>query len=256
MPLNLPNQITLARLVLACAFFALLTFAPAAHLEGARAWLTAAFCIFLVAVVSDAIDGHVARMLDQVSTFGRIVDPVVDKVLICGAFAFLAGPKFHTPDGTSLSGVAPWVVVLILGRELLISAFRAQSEAAGRDFSAVWSGKIKMIVQSATVGVIVGRLAFFPEHTWLGQISTALIWLTVAVTIWSLFTYVRRAWPLESVSRHNSAEHAAARPEPRDEPRLRHAFPEKTPIHLPLGEAPVIHTVTQKSERPAPGATA
>lgn len=199
MPLNVPNQITLARLVLACVFFAILSFAPASHLESARSWLTAAFWVFLVAVVTDAVDGHIARRLKQVSTFGRIVDPVVDKVLVCGAFAFLAGARFHAPDGSSLSGVAPWIVVLIVGRELLISAFRAQSEAAGRDFSAVWSGKIKMIIQSVTVCVIIGRLAFFPANGVWAQIANGLVWLTVVVTIWSLYTYVRRAWPMEVV---------------------------------------------------------
>ncbi|MBL8878569.1 MAG: CDP-diacylglycerol--glycerol-3-phosphate 3-phosphatidyltransferase [Phycisphaerales bacterium] len=193
MPLNIPNQITLARLLLACVFFVILAVAPPAHALAAQTYLIAAFWVFLVAVVSDVIDGHLARMLKQVSTFGRIVDPVVDKVLVCGAFAFLAGAKFHSPDGASLSDVAPWLVVLILGRELLISAFRAQSEATGRDFSATWSGKIKMIVQSTTVCVILGRLAFFPTSAAWRQIAIVLVWLTVIVTLWSLYTYVRRA---------------------------------------------------------------
>lgn len=256
MPLNLPNQITLARFVLACIFFALLTFTPAVYLDGARIWLSAAFWVFLVAVVSDAIDGHIARTLGQVSTFGRIVDPVVDKVLICGAFAFLAGPKFHAADGSSLSGIAPWIVVLILGRELLISAFRAQSEAAGRDFSAVWSGKLKMIVQSTTVCVIVGRLAFYPEHAGLLLFSTVLIWLTVAVTIWSLFTYVRRAWPLESHPGRSSHPPASPEIDTEDISRPRNPITTKNPSNTAQGEPPAACPVTRIANRTAPGATA
>lgn len=217
MPLNIPNQITLARLLLACVFFVVLAIAPPTHSTAAQNYLIAAFWLFLVAVVTDAVDGHVARMLKQVSTFGRIVDPVVDKVLICGAFAFLAGVKFHSPDGASLSNVPPWIVVLILGRELLISAFRAQSEAAGRDFSASWSGKIKMIVQSTTVCVILGRLAFFPTSAFWNRTATAFVWLTVAVTLWSLFTYIRRALLIANADSRSTTRRAS----PPDDHELR-----------------------------------
>lgn len=194
MSINLANQITLFRLALAVGFFAVLSTASADALLRERVLLVWAFWLFLVAALADVLDGYVARALSQETTFGRIVDPVVDKVLVCGAFIFFASSQFADPaTSVNRSGVAPWMVVLILVRELLVSAIRSHVESTGADFRAVWIGKLKMLVQSTTIGVILGRLAWFPAVTWLETAARALVWLTVVVTFASMLAYLGRA---------------------------------------------------------------
>lgn len=190
MNINIPNQITLARLAMALLFFALLGYyAPSPE----RAWLLdVCFWLFLVAALSDVLDGYLARTWGQVTAFGRVVDPVVDKVMVCGAFLYFASDLFHDPvSGRNLTGVAPWMVVLVLLRELLVSALRSFSEAQGNDFAANWIGKLKMFVQSATVCVVLGVLAWYPQT--LSWLRVLCVWLTVIVTTMSIAGYLHRA---------------------------------------------------------------
>jgi CDP-diacylglycerol--glycerol-3-phosphate 3-phosphatidyltransferase len=195
MRVNLPNQITLARLGLAVVFFALLSTYSAARFESNRWLLTLCFWIFLIAALGDILDGLLARALRQVTSLGRILDPVVDKIMVCGAFVFFASGAFVDPvSQTNITGVAPWMVVVILLRELLVSALRSFSEAGGQAFPATWVGKLKMFVQSATVCVILGQLAWLgPGWSWLRIVC---VWLTVVVSAASVVAYVRRAAPL------------------------------------------------------------
>ena len=191
MRINIPNQLTIARLVLAIVFFALLSFYDPTNPE--RHWLlTTCFVIFLVAVLTDFLDGYLARTWKQVTSFGRICDPVVDKVIVCGAFVFFASMLFYHPaEGRNITGVQPWMAVLILVRELLVSAIRSFSESQGTEFAANWVGKAKMFVQSASVCVILGVLAWFPEK--LAWLRVTAVWATVIITAGSIVTYVKRA---------------------------------------------------------------
>ncbi len=191
MRINIPNQITLARLVLALVFFALLSFYSTEG-DGRQGLLAVCFWIFLVAVVTDMIDGYLARTWEQVTSFGRIVDPVVDKVIVCGAFVFFASGLFYDArTGRNITGVQPWMAVLILVRELLVSAIRSFSEAGGKSFAANWVGKAKMFVQSTAVCVILGVLAWYEDTlAWLRVLS---VWVTVVVTALSIIAYVNRA---------------------------------------------------------------
>src|SRR5206468_3179704 len=97
--------------------------------------------------ISDIIDGYLARLQNQVTSFGRVLDPFVDKVLVGGAFILLSGPNFINTNGVHVSGVEPWMVVLIIGRELLVTSLRGVSESQGRQYAASLHGKIKMVVQ-------------------------------------------------------------------------------------------------------------
>jgi len=191
MRVNIPNQITLGRLVLAIVFFGLLSFYSPA--DPGRHWLlSVCFWVVLVAVLSDVVDGWLARTWKQVTSFGRICDPVADKVIVCGAFVFFASGVFYNVDTQqNVSGVQPWMVVLILVRELLVSAIRSFAEAQGTEFAAIWVGKAKMFVQSASVCVILGVLAWYPETlAWLRELC---VWVTVVVTALSIIAYVNRA---------------------------------------------------------------
>lgn len=197
MSINLPNQITLGRLALSIVFFALLSQSDATVLRGPSALLQAAFWVFIAAAISDILDGMIARMTQQITVFGRIVDPVVDKVIVCGGFVFLASSAFEI-DGKSQSYVQPWMVIVVLVRELLVSAIRSYAESGGRDFSAIPIGKVKMFVQCATIGVILGQLGFgLTNLAWLKPI---FVWATVIVTAASALAYIARARRLLSAA--------------------------------------------------------
>lgn len=190
MRINIPNQITLGRLGLAIVFVALLSCFDATRIEQQRWLLQVCFWIFLAAVVGDVLDGLLARLLHSVTSFGRIADPVVDKVLVCGAFVLFASPHFW--DGErNIAGVQAWMAIVILTRELLVSAVRSHVEAEGQEFGASWVGKLKMFVQSATVCVVLARLAWQLEG--LATLHVVAIWATIVITVASAVSYVRRA---------------------------------------------------------------
>ncbi|MCA9311619.1 MAG: CDP-diacylglycerol--glycerol-3-phosphate 3-phosphatidyltransferase [Phycisphaerales bacterium] len=195
---QLPNALTFARLLLAIALFTLLS-VPAAG-PGDRVRLALALALFVAAAVTDALDGHLARRWQVVSVLGRVMDPFADKLLILGSFILLAGPGFVTPGGHVMTGVAPWMAVAVLGRELLVTTIRGAYEARGVDFSASWSGKIKMILQSVAIPLIllavIGHLGLPADSDDARSLrlgAAVLAWITVLVTLWSAVPYIQRA---------------------------------------------------------------
>lgn len=196
MKLNLPNRITLARLVLSVVFFTLL--AQYSHRSAVPTpWLLdVAVVIFLMAAATDILDGYLARKRGLVTPLGRVLDPFVDKVLICGAFILFAGPSFVGTDGRNVTEMRAWMVVIIVGRELLVTGLRGFNESAGRPFGASLHGKLKMWMQSIAVPVILLLVAH--ETTWqLGAWTTTvkavLVWLTVLITGLSAIQYIIRS---------------------------------------------------------------
>ena len=190
-------MLTLLRLVLAGIFFAILAFY---RYDGGVAWLLIpAIVLFIAAAVTDALDGHLARKWEVVSKFGRIMDPFCDKVLVLGAVVFLAGPGFveDTRTGVLVSGVYPWMVVLVIARELLVTGIRGEMESTGHDFGAnVW-GKLKMILQSVVVPAVLLIVLLLEVDdrgfAWLGWVRNVLVYATVIVTILSGLPYVTGA---------------------------------------------------------------
>ncbi len=196
---HLPNALTLVRVALATALVAVLALTPAPTPADRHApAFLAAMALFILAAATDALDGRLARRWRVVSKFGRVMDPFADKVLVVGSFVLLAGPGFSAalPDGThvQLSGVQPWMAVLVLARELLVTSIRALAESEGIDFSADWGGKIKMIVQSVAVPLILLLVAVadpFPGSPARTAIVAAA-WTAVAVTVLSCASYAFR----------------------------------------------------------------
>ncbi len=173
---NVPNQLTALRLVLSLALFVLIAFE----------YYLASTVLFVVAAGTDWLDGYWARKYGQVTQLGRILDPFVDKIIVCGTFIFLAS----VPG----SGVRAWMAVVIVGRELLVTALRSYLEGEGADFSASMSGKLKMAAQCLAAALSLFALAKGVERTealeWAVGIS---IWLAVALTVYSGVAYVSRA---------------------------------------------------------------
>lgn len=209
---RLPNLITLARLGLTIILLAILAALEDAHAPSARQTLQACFWLFIVAALGDALDGYLARRLSAESAFGRLVDPLVDKVLVCGLFALLAGPTFVQPAASGAL-VAPWMVVVVFCRELLVTSLRGEAEARSHAFAATAIGKAKMLVQCVALGVVLASLSW-PELG-LAPGASACIWTAVVVTLASAAPYVSRAIRLfreeRGAARAPGADAASAR---------------------------------------------
>lgn len=186
----------MVRLVLAVVFFVLLEQldrdGSPERIEWIGAW---GMGLFATAALSDILDGHLARRWGVVSTFGRIMDPLVDKTLVLGGFIYLASPLFDPiPEhGMIGSGIAAWMVVVILLRELLVTGLRSYIEARGIPFPADWSGKIKMFVQSFCVGCCVFVATRSDPPPWQVFLRDFSTWATVGLTLLSAITYIHRA---------------------------------------------------------------
>lgn len=174
---NLPNQLTLARLILSVVVFVLIP----------TGLYLPALVVFAIAAGTDWVDGYVARKYNLVTQLGRILDPFVDKFLICGTFIYLA---VEYPA----SGIAAWMAVVVVARELLVTVIRSYLEGEGIDFSAKWAGKLKMGFQCGAVIASLLALAFVPNvPAWLKLTVFAFAWLTVISTVYSGAGYVVRA---------------------------------------------------------------
>jgi len=149
--------------------------------------------VFVFAAATDWVDGWYARKYGEVSRLGRIFDPLVDKVIVCGTFVLLA-------DRTG-SAILPWMALVIVVRELVVTAIRAEMERTGLDFSAAWSGKLKMLFQCAAIALELGARTW-PElvlgSVSIHQVTVGVVWLAVISTIWSGLEYVLAARPLLS----------------------------------------------------------
>ena len=178
--LNLPNLITLSRLGLAVVLFWLI------YVEGF--WISAAV-LFVVAAATDAIDGYIARKYGQVTTLGRILDPFVDKIIVCGAFVFLLEKKAD-------SGVNSWMVMSVIGREMFVTGLRSFLEQAGKDFSAAFIGKVKMALQC--VAITLSLLSLSPEvgNPTFNFCRNIVLWAAVAVTVYSGLSYAVRGFQM------------------------------------------------------------
>ena len=169
---NIPNRITFSRLFLAIVFFVFLT----------NRHFTVAFVIFLVAAATDWLDGYLARKWELSTDLGRLVDPFVDKVIICGTFIIFV----HLADEI----IAPWMVITIVAREFLVSSIRGFSESKGVKFASNIWGKTKMFIQSWTICAILLYYAYFENQDWAEYMVSAFMWITIVVTIGSGITYV------------------------------------------------------------------
>lgn len=170
---NVPNQLTAVRFVLSIVVFVLIPL---------QSYL-AALIVFLIAASTDWVDGWYARKYNQVSKFGRMFDPFVDKIIICGTFIFLGAEQG--------SGIAAWMAVVVVGREMLVTALRASIEQSGGDFSASFAGKLKMVFQCAAV--VASMLLLWKgidAPSWLPTTVLVLAWVAILSTVQSGLDYI------------------------------------------------------------------
>jgi len=145
-----------------------------------------AFVLFVTGQVTDMLDGLLARRLHACSRFGRWFDPLVDKITIGGGFAALAW------FGLPLSGIAWWMAAVILLREGLVTLLRHLSEARGRMFTATWAGKVKLFLQSFTIGTVLIYMGHHQGKVWAIVFRDMTIWITLVFTLISTAIYVPR----------------------------------------------------------------
>jgi CDP-diacylglycerol--glycerol-3-phosphate 3-phosphatidyltransferase len=188
---NLPNQLTASRFVLALILFGLIAY---------EYWLSC-LAVFALASLTDYLDGYFARKQGISSSLGRNLDPLVDKVLVCGAFIFLI--PYGMASGTEDRWLMPWMVTVIVARELIITSLRSYMENAGGNFGADWLGKIKMGLQCAALIAIFVFLYARANDPYNGtalwvfaRLRDGFIWATLASTALSGFQYLWRAYQI------------------------------------------------------------
>ncbi len=168
---NIPNTLAFIRLLLAPLMFLLLVnreiFGNIHY-----SWLDyfAAF-IFVIASATDFFDGYIARTFDQITTLGKIIDPLADKMLTLAGFLGLM----------ILDRASPWAIYLILTRELFITGLRVSVVSQGMDIAASFIGKVKTVVQMIAIGFLLMEWPY----------ANLILWIAVALTIYSGYEYTR-----------------------------------------------------------------
>jgi CDP-diacylglycerol--glycerol-3-phosphate 3-phosphatidyltransferase len=190
---QVPNILTFGRLVLTILFLGMLLYSPCAL--NRTLLLDTAFTIFVIAGLTDIADGPIARKLNVTSKFGRMLDPLVDKILVCGAFicfALIGEPVLFNFSETAMHIIRWSVAAILIGREGYVTILRHAAEAKGIDFRAVASGKIKMLIQSFAIGTVLVKIAHVQTADWGHWFTAITFLLMLTVTIVSGFAATRR----------------------------------------------------------------
>ena len=170
--MNLPNKLTILRTILVPVFIVMYL---TSWIDGNQYYAAG---IFVIASLTDFFDGYLARKYNQVTTFGKFMDPLADKLLVCAALiCFLADPQTNMPA---------WVVIIIISREFIISGFRLVAAEKGVTIAASYWGKVKTFVQMAMSIFLV----FHFQAEVFRIIESILIYASVILTIISLVDYI------------------------------------------------------------------
>ena len=195
----IPNILTFGRLLLTIIFLIMILYSPPRYAQGELPFpdfLDVAFILFVIAGLTDMIDGTVARKLNVTSKFGRMVDPLADKALVCGSFicfAIIGEPKLFSFSPAVLAAIQWAVAGILTAREAYVTTLRHIAEARGVNFAATISGKIKMFVQSFAIGTVIIKIAHVQTATWGYWFTTVTYAVMVAVTVISGLIATRRS---------------------------------------------------------------
>lgn len=166
--MNLPNKLTIFRVILIPFFVVLLLFDITAYDK----WI--ALAIFIIASLTDFLDGHIARKYNLVTNFGKFMDPLADKLLVCSAMICLV----------ELARIPAWVVIVIIAREFIISGFRLVASDNGVVIAASYWGKFKTTFQILMICLMIADL---PP---LALVTQIVMWVALALTVVSLVDYL------------------------------------------------------------------
>ena len=169
--MNLPNKLTVLRVLMIPFFvFFMLCDIP----EGFGKWI--ALFLFITASLTDLLDGKMARKYNLVTNFGKFMDPLADKLLVCSALICLVGS----------GALASWMAIIIISREFIISGFRLIASDNGVVIAASYWGKFKTVFQMIMIGMLIGDLPF----AFYRVLTQAVVWIALILTVISLIDYI------------------------------------------------------------------
>ena len=171
--MNLPNKLTILRVILVPVFIAVVLAEP---FGAASKWV--ALAIFIIASLTDLLDGKIARKYNLVTNFGKFMDPLADKMLVCSALICL----------TSLGKLEAWITILIVVRDFIISGFRLVASDNGVVIAASYWGKFKTTFQMIMVILMIADLG--NVLPWMNILTQIIMWVALALTIISLVDYL------------------------------------------------------------------
>lgn len=171
--MNLPNKLTMLRVCLVPVFVVLML------VDGIPYGNIWAGILFILASATDALDGHIARKNNLVTDFGKFMDPIADKLLVCSAMICLVAQQ----------KLAAWMVIIIIGREFVISGFRLVASDKGTVIAASYWGKFKTVFQM----IMIVMLLYDFGTVW-NTLSEIVVWITLLLTVISLVDYLRKNW--------------------------------------------------------------
>lgn len=167
--MNLPNKLTILRMIMIVPF---VVFMLVPIGGGAGKWI--ALALFVIASLTDLLDGKIARKYNLVTTFGKFMDPLADKLLVCSALICLV----------ELGRIPAWIVIIIISREFIISGFRLVASDKGVVIAASWWGKFKTTFQMVMIVLMIADIAA------LSIVTQIVMWIALILTVVSLVDYL------------------------------------------------------------------
>ncbi|MCD8014215.1 MAG: CDP-diacylglycerol--glycerol-3-phosphate 3-phosphatidyltransferase [Lachnospiraceae bacterium] len=171
--MNLPNKLTMLRVCLVPVFVVLMLVDA---IPNGNIW---AGILFILASLTDMLDGYIARKNNLITDFGKFMDPIADKLLVCSAMICLVAQE----------KLAAWMVIIIIGREFIISGFRLVASDKGTVIAASYWGKFKTVFQM----VMIVMLIYDFGNVW-NQLALVVTWIALVLTVISLVDYLRKNW--------------------------------------------------------------
>ena len=167
--MNLPNKLTILRMIMIVPFVVFML-VPIGGAAGK--WI--ALALFVMASLTDLLDGKIARKYNLVTTFGKFMDPLADKLLVCSALICLV----------ELGRIPAWIVIIIISREFIISGFRLVASDKGVVIAASWWGKFKTTFQMVMIVLMIADIAA------LSIVTQIVMWIALILTVVSLIDYL------------------------------------------------------------------
>lgn len=167
--MNLPNKLTILRMIMIVPFVVFML-VPIGGAAGK--WI--ALALFVIASLTDLLDGKIARKYNLVTTFGKFMDPLADKLLVCSALICLV----------ELGRIPDWIVIIIISREFIISGFRLVASDKGVVIAASWWGKFKTTFQMVMIVLMIADIAT------LSIVTQIVMWIALILTVVSLIDYL------------------------------------------------------------------
>jgi len=183
--MNIPNKLTFARVCMIPAFVVVLIIGMSAgfalSLYNARLIATG---IFILASITDGLDGYLARKLNQTTDFGKFMDPLADKILVMSAMVYLV----------VLGEMSPWILILIESREFVIAGVRMVAANKNIVIAASFWGKLKTVVQMIMIPTVLANTQFEAFDRFTNFVGQILMYAAVALAVISALDYIRKNW--------------------------------------------------------------